>query len=193
MTQPFLITGLPRSRTAWFSVLTTTEASLCYHEPLFGMSHWTDVYKLWRAGDRAYTGVSDCCAGFHLKAILAEIAPRTLIVERPIREVEASLAREFPKTKRSNFCELLAEKLNGVPNSDLVKRVSFDMLRFPLVVESCWQWLLPDLPFDTLRAVQIMRANIQVDKGYMHRRVAEQKLGPETYLGEDVASRLKVL
>ena len=39
----FLITGLPRSRTAWMAVAATDGTAVCYHEPTMHLARWDDV------------------------------------------------------------------------------------------------------------------------------------------------------
>ena len=88
MTSPFLITALPRSRTAWFAVATSVGGKNCLHEPTATME-WSLLKTMWAAG--VIDGVSDHGLAPRLPEILADIQPRTLIIDRPIKDVVASM------------------------------------------------------------------------------------------------------
>src|SRR5215472_13650222 len=77
----FLISGLPRSRSAWFAVATGA-----LHEPISREGYRDFV---WPAG----TGVADSGAGLWLAEIMDDFAPRVLIVERNVDEVIESIRR----------------------------------------------------------------------------------------------------
>lgn len=158
----FLITGLPRCRTAWMAAVTTGERSICHHEPLNQMKHWRDVYDLWGRQEREYVGISDSCLGFHLGEILDVEGPRTLIINRPIPDVEASLiAAGLPIT--TNYCELLSDFIRPFRSHPLVMNVTFEALSSIQVVLTCLEHLMPDLEPDEERVAELMDVNIQVD------------------------------
>lgn len=135
MSERFLITGLPRSRTAWFSLVCN-----CPHEPISRMGY-KRFRPLWADG----TGVSDAGASLYLKEILADFAPRTLIIDRDMGEVMSSfLAYVSPlKIDTSALAKQLwsmRRYLAGI-ESPLIKRVMYEDLNDLDVMKSCLAWL----------------------------------------------------
>lgn len=126
------------------------------------MKHWRDVYALWGDREREYVGISDSCLGFHLGEILDVEAPRTLIINRSIPDVEASLAAAgLPIT--TNYCELLDEFIRPFRSHPLVMNVNFEALSSVRVVLTCLEHLMPNLEPDEERVSELMDVNIQVD------------------------------
>jgi hypothetical protein len=132
VTGRFLITGLPRSRTAWFAVATGA-----LHEPISREGY--EAFKpTWEAD--ANLGVSDAGACFHLAEIMADFAPKTLIVDRPLYAVRQSAMNAFRGIEYDH--EALISTLGRMavaldfqhPN---VKRVAYADLAREKVVESC--------------------------------------------------------
>jgi len=157
--QPFLITGLPRSRTAWMAAAAQNDKSVCLHEPLRHAEKWTDVFDIaWALKGFQYLGVSDHGLGFHLPEIMDRIAPRTLIIERPVDEVNASLA--LLGLPASNFCDLLMEVLDTCRHPNIL-RVKYAHLKSPEVVGRCLKHLMPDAKVSWERLFCLQRLNIQ--------------------------------
>lgn len=147
--QPFFIAGLPRSRTAWLSVLCTTDRTVCYHEPTALMQSLDSLDQIYDSRYYSHVGVSDSGLGFFAEEILKRWAPRTLIVERNVREVEQSLAQlGLPVT---NYCDLLLEHLRHVKAHPLVMWVPFEALSEERTVERIFWHLLPGVAFDEAR------------------------------------------
>lgn len=137
MTQRFLITGLPRSRTAWFS---TVAGAL--HEPI-AQQGYAAFRPKWKEGQ----GVSDSHAAAHLPAILTDLAPRTLIVQRPIAEVLASLGALFTgrvyynADRLLNYVLMLQSRIDQCATSPLVRRVAYECLDDIDTLYQCFDWL----------------------------------------------------
>lgn len=191
MTHPFLITGLPRSRTAWLALAATTERSICFHEPLSRMREWQDVGALWRSEDYEFTGISDSALGFHLDHILETSAPRTLIVERPVEDVIKSLAAI--DVSGDDYCRLLAEYLGRQKSHPLVKRVAFSDLADMAVVAECLRWLMPGLGVDMNKLGELQKLNVQADMGIVWRSAKERNADVPALLGREVFNALKSL
>ena len=163
MSVPFLITGLPRSRTAWMARAASIPGrSFCVHEPLCWLPRWDWVFKDIWGYDHPFDffGVSDHGFGFHLPAIMERLAPRTLIIERPIAEVEASWER-LTRQSAGRFCEVLAEYLAFEHTQ--IKRVAYADLGDTDAVVACLEWLMPSVSVDRDRIDRLQRVNIQVD------------------------------
>jgi len=190
---PFLITGLPRSRTAWMAVAASNELSVCIHEPLRYVERWQHVFEtVWGMSGFRYVGASDHGLGFHLPEIFRRLTPRTLIIERPIAEVEASLARiGIPG---SNFCDLLMEALNGFDHP-LIMRVPYADLADTEVVGRCLAHLMPFNPVSAARIEALQKMNIQAPN--LNAVVAEgirrgQQGDAAALVGEDVVARIRL-
>lgn len=144
--KPFFVTGLPRSRTAWLSVLLTTDRSLCLHEPCALLRQVGDLSVIYGRDDYEFVGVADSALGFFAPEVIEAFSPRTVIVERDINEVERSLTQlGMPGT---NYCELLLEALAEVRSHPLVLAVPFDALNDAGVVEEVYQHLMPGARLD---------------------------------------------
>jgi hypothetical protein len=110
-----------------------------------------------------YMGASDSAAGLHIRSILADIQPRTLIVERPIGEVLGSL-RMFLGYEVRDAAERL-ERLQEALTFDhpLIKRIAYRDLNDRDALSEAVDWLVPSLSW---RARSMMNMNIQVDRDH---------------------------
>jgi hypothetical protein len=176
----------------WLSVVATGKNSVCHHEPIKAMKTWRDVYTLWSGNEVEYIGVSDSSMGFHLGEILDRAQPRTLIVWRPVNEVEASLRRQgFPVT--SDYCALLERRMNAFRGHPLVASVEFSALSDPDVVALCLRHLMPEAWIDINRIDDLMNKVIQVDPYETMASAAKRIDDLPSLLGEDVISEIRFL
>jgi hypothetical protein len=137
----YFITGLPRSRTTWMSRYMPN----CVHEPIAEMRNIENLIDVYAR----YDGVSDSGLGLWIDWILANIKPKTLIIERDIGEVEKSLEAMGMGLPRTNFCDLLLAKLNEFKDHPLVMTVPFAALGNERVMQRVWWHLLgPNVAFD---------------------------------------------
>lgn len=167
MADRFFITGLPRSRTAWFSVAATTQTSVCFHEPTPRLDSFQALRDFWAPKFGVDIGIADSALAPQIGRILDELKPRTLIVQRPAEEAITSFKAYAEKTGLAfdeQACRAFAgtslkamERLLGHP---LVKTVSFHALDDYDVCLEALQWILPGREFPDLRA--LMGLNIQV-------------------------------
>lgn len=184
---PFLITGQPRTRTAWMSIAASMgPASICFHEPIMALGSWVEAKKLWQDYAYKYTGIADSAAGFHLTEILATVRPRTLIIERDRAAVNWSLQKL--NGVQTNYCDLLAGHLARASNHPLVMTVPFDELRNPDRVLECLLWLMPSLVFDRRKIEQLQTMNITVDMDRIWRLAEERKADLAEIIGPDAAN-----
>ena len=189
MSEPFLITGLPRSRTAWLSVAATNDQSICWHEPTITLRRWEDVFtEVWGRSNHRYVGISDSALGFHLREITQLRGIRVLIVERDIAEVEASLAQLW--SAKTNYCSLLQAAL--VYSHPSVLRLPFHGLTDSRIVAAALRHLMPEANVSLERIETLQRMNIQTDMGRVG-RLAQQRSGDlVALLGQDVVQCLEV-
>ena len=187
---PFLITGLPRSRTAWMAkACSVFGVSMCLHEPLRWLDRWEDVFTaIWRPRFALdFVGVSDHGFGFHLPAIMERLAPRTLIIERPIAEVEASWER-VSGLPAGNFCTLLAECLAF--DHPQIKRVGYADLDSTDTVLDCMAWLMPGLRVSRKEIDRLQGVNVQADiEGIIKEAVSRRDDLPKLFPA-DILARL---
>lgn len=172
MTAKFLVSGMPRCRTAWFSVVMSTVNSICYHEPVSRVESFEELELLWRPKYGERVGISDSAMMFQLPRILQEIKPRTLLVERRIPDVLSSLKRYFHGT---NYMLDYDEgrkylgKIQGIIDEHrshpMVRTVKFEDLRDYETVKALIDWLAPGI--EVLDLKSLMRMNIQVDVSYV--------------------------
>lgn len=132
----FWITGLPRSRTAWFAVAMRVAGHGCFHELTAEARTFAEFKERWTEGN------SDSACGLHVERILAEIAPRTLVIERPVEDVALSLARLYgPRPGLLALLESLRDALSIA--HPLIKRVAFSDLSDPEALTEAAEWLAP--------------------------------------------------
>lgn len=182
MTGRFFITGLPRSRTAWFSVATTTPSSICFHEPTSRLQSFDELRDFWAPKFGVDIGISDSALAPQIGRILEELKPRTLIIERPVDDTIESFRAYAAKTglhvdeeSCRKFARASFEALGKVMAHPLVKTVSFDALDDYAVMLDAMNWLLPgtELPdFRTLMGfnIQVSAAGIEKTIGLRHTR-----------------------
>ena len=163
MTQPFLITGLPRSRTAWWSVVASTPFSVCLHEPAKECSSFKQLKALWLSLP-VYRGISDSGIAHQLPRIMKEIEPRTLIVDRDPSAVLASFRRYWGKPfDEERVQRVLAGAyvaLKAHHSHPLVKVVKFEALNDYDTAQECFKWLMPVNPHPIRRDLFNMRVNV---------------------------------
>lgn len=128
----FLITGLPRSRTAWWAVATGAQ-----HEPI-SREGWATFQHRWEDG----TGVADASALLHLAEIMDEFSPRTLIIHREPNEVVESFCRYAGVSNRSEVRAAIANfELELNFTHPLVKHVAYSHLSDGQTVAQCFGFL----------------------------------------------------
>lgn len=84
MPKHFLITGLPRSRTAWLAAFMSAGNCVCLHEP----RNWESVFA---SDGPKFVGISDSGLGFQLGRIMQDYDMPVLIVERLLKRLRHRL------------------------------------------------------------------------------------------------------
>ena len=146
MMKPFIVIGLPRSRTAWLSRFLTYGDVICGHEELRHCRSMADA-KTWFA--QGFTGSAETAAAPFWR-IFDKIAPgmNIVLVRRPVDKVVSSLLAipgvAFDENKLRFEMHKLDRKLGQValraPN---VLSVSFDALGDETVCRAIWDHCLP--------------------------------------------------
>lgn len=173
---PFYITGLPRSRTAWLAVaMSDWRVSACLHEPLVRADYRDDgsleIQSLTRMFVRThcpYVGLSD--SGLSVMAPdLPEIAPGPiLVVRRDPEEVVDSLTRYLggERDVHAGGVALMQQALDAfvVRHAALVKVVEFDALGSTDIMRQIWHHLLPsEIKFQRRRVESLQPLRIDPD------------------------------
>lgn len=189
MTQPFLVTGLPRSRTGWFSVAASMMGNaICHHEPIRDYKRWQDCLALWTSKNYAYTGISDHSLGFHLPEILSEYRPNTLVIHRNQAAVYSSL--RSIGVHAPGYLETLTRRIGTCLRNPLVMQVDFDQLTDPCILMDCLEWLMPGARPDMRKAEMMVRMNVQADMDMIRADVARAG-GVDDILGADVVAEIR--
>lgn len=172
MTRQFLIAGMPRCRTAWLSVATTTAKSICYHEPTATTDSFEQLAEMWKPSFGQIIGMSDSALSLQLDRILDVLNPRTLLIERPIPQVTMSLRKYLNGSKVAFDYDLgvkylgkMQEKIDQFRHHPSVRTVKFDELRNYDTVLNLLKWLVPGEEFCDLKSLMTM--NIQADRDYV--------------------------
>lgn len=135
------MTGLPRSRTAWFSVACASSGRTCYHEPTAWLGDDGALRDLWTSD----VGISDSMLGKRLGWALDVFGPRTLVIERPRKDVIAS-ANRYVGDRYAFDQTSLCETLRGweaalAIHHPLIRRVGFAELNEFSTLCACFDWL----------------------------------------------------
>jgi hypothetical protein len=170
MSKPFLIVGLPRSRTAWWSVAASTPVSCCTHEPLSRTACFADLLPFWNVPGFAFAGISDSGLALQVARILAEVQPRTLIIRRDPLDVIRSSTRYFVGQSidliaARDYVSTCRKALAAVERHPLVKVVEYDDLTDTKTVLACFDWLMPGQARHFRE--DLMHMNIQVDPAFV--------------------------
>lgn len=164
--QPFLITGLPRSRTAWWAVVASTPYSICLHEPAKDCQTFKELKDLWLSMP-TYAGFSDSGLALQLGRILKEIKPRTLIVDRDPQDVLASFKKYWGKKFDEDAAQRLLAgamaELQKHAKNPLVRTVKFEALNDYDTAAECYRWLMPGNPVPLREDLFHMRVNVGRD------------------------------
>lgn len=165
-TWPFLVTGLPRSRTAWWSVVASGPLSTCLHEPVKDCQSYADFRELWLGMQMPFAGVSDSALGVQLGRILDDVKPRTLIVERDTDEAIRSFGDymdgvPIDREAAAKLFRKLAAELRRHHQHELVKVVPFAALNIFDVAKECYEWLMPGNPWAMREDLFQMRVNVK--------------------------------
>lgn len=164
---PFLVTGLPRTRSAWLAaVLSDDNVRYCHHEPV-GRFQSYEHFRDWLiTPSSAHIGAADHAIGFIAAKLLRDIQPRILLVERPFGDVVQSFERYMDGINidlmasigfmtRLQVC--LAE-LRG----PLVYRIKYSDLNNAARLKTALRWLVPGIDLDGLETA--MKINVQADR-----------------------------
>lgn len=150
----FIITGFPRSRTAWFSALFSQNEVICFHEPSLHFEDLEIMLRELEQLDYEYVGISDSSIGLTSQFYIDNFKDAPIVViDRKQHEAKASLIKFL--SMQENVAEVL---INAVFNGILklaehrkVKYIKFEELSNNEAVKEMWEYLIPDKKFDNIR------------------------------------------
>lgn len=145
----FLVTGLPRSGTAWLANWFTTDHSVCWHDALM---EYKFEELMARSADM-YFGCSETAICLMDPAVINDVPVKKLIVHRPLEEVNASLrAMGLPGWMTETHVQNL-HSINGV---HIQFKDLFEVDRF----SAAHEWLVP-IRFDSERYSLLRKMKIE--------------------------------
>lgn len=159
----FLVTGLPRSRTAWLSAFLTSGGAYCKHE---GLLEGVDSLVKWLNRSELH-GDSDSGLPLVWDQVIPrlESEPKIVVILRDREEVAESLSKYWEGI----------DFLRGLDPVDLLNDLSVELEKIKkdaLLIQykdlenidalrRVWEFCLPELTFDLKRAELLTKLNIQ--------------------------------
>ncbi len=161
MNTPFFITGLPRSRTAWLSVLFTTEHFTCLHEGIRLCDDFDSYLKMMH-GYGAEGDSSSALIAIADKVIQEFPDSNWLIIQRFPNECAASAARVLNIDLQQALAMAYSDrkKLDAICPKN-VMRIRYEQLDDEETVRNAWEFLLPGVPFNALRYKMLNELRIE--------------------------------
>ena|SRR5690349_18342946 len=173
----YLVTGLPRTRTAWLANLLTYGPSFCSHELITVAGLDGALGQLSRLNYK-FKGVADSGAGWCWKRILTKFPDiKVLRITRPWKEAAESHHRYFsdnpipgmdsPSLPMTEIiCQHLDKELDAMEKKTNCRTVDFTDLHNELTCAWIWGWLVPNEPFNRERWALLdkMRINLASEK-----------------------------
>ncbi|CCG40161.1 GNAT family N-acetyltransferase [Magnetospirillum molischianum] len=160
MTAPFVVFGLPRSRTKWLSVFLSYGPWVCCHDSLLGLSNIEGLVKLLSAPN---TGLSETAMAF-AAPVIRKLFPEVRFVvvrRRDLEDVRTSMEAvglHYP----DGLLEQMAVHLDAVSALPGTLTVSFEDLRDEDACRSVFEHCL-GLPWNRGWWEALADQNIQID------------------------------
>ncbi len=186
MSAPFIIFGLPRSRTAWLSRWLSAACGRPVGHDLAIQADTVEglLGQIWQ--DYAGTVETGAIDGWRLLRRSLPQAPM-VVVHRPLAGVQASLAA-LGLTAPAEQLEQREAEMQELSRQPGVLSVPFEALRYPQACAAIQAHCLPGLPFNWELWVEADRTNVQVE---MPARVAvlAERAGAIARLKAEAAER----
>lgn len=169
MSHPFLISALPRSRTAWLSVFFTYYPNFCLHE---GLAKYGTVESLLRAANAAPGPVGNSDSSLTLKADDVIFAAehglaRVAVIDRPLEEVRPSLTKYYAGSgiDQDKVLGVVVPGHERIRDSGHALVVKYDDLNKEETVRELFDHLLPgqQFPAHWYNHLRLLRVNQILD------------------------------
>jgi len=160
----FLIVGMPRCRTAWFSNLLTTGESVCYHELVPAIT-LDELVRVMRDATHRVVGYSSPNPSVYWRLKKEFPGIRVVVVIRPLEGIKESLLGLFPTVNLETLDEYVEnthlECLDVYLDSgcELVDVENLDTHVVMMVVGE----VVPTLKLDMTRVRMLEVLNVQAD------------------------------
>lgn len=168
----FVITGLPRSRTAWTAAYLTHGETFCIHEGLKLCANGVGALRKAFPRHAIYRGISDPAAALAQDKFIAEFPlAKWIIIERPYKDVEMALKRANAPSDGLHIIQAKLEEL----------RAKVDPLVIPFqdlnqCIENMARHINPAWDHSKERRDMMLSLNIQSD---LARAKTEIESGPD--------------
>src|ERR1700733_452815 len=165
MPKYFIITGLPRSRTAWLAGLFSTGNVICFHEPINNFSSLKEMKDYLDSLPYEYVGISDSSIGYYEEFYTDNFSDAPIVViDREEAVVIFDLA-DFLNIKIKQSRELINKVNIGLKKiKNRASVFNFESLNDSGVIGIIWNILIPTIPFDKLRCELFQTLMIQQHK-----------------------------
>ncbi len=155
MISKFLITGLPRSRTAWLSALFSTDKVLCWHEPINKFGSIAAVKQMLENIDGYnVVGISDSSVGVEADFYINYFYDYpVVIINRDESEVIKSLVKflGINKSGATKIVDMVNEGLDAMRKLRVMVEVDYEDLNDSIIVKNIWDYCTNRMPFDFFR------------------------------------------
>lgn len=152
--QPFFVTGLPRSRTAWLANLLTADTTICFHDVPFSIGAVDNGKVVGFAGPQVCTQFTEVCRFFPHAPWLIVLREQSEALEAVRRCAPNVVVPEDYWKGRCHLISALCAKHQAMT-------VKFDELDRESVIRPVWAHLLPGIPFDSQRFDLLCKMNVQ--------------------------------
>lgn len=171
----FLITGLPRSRTAWLSNFFTVGPIFCHHDLSAHCIEGVDaIVSTMRATDAEIVGNADSGSALHLQPLYDALGSPTVIhIHREFRDSVASFANATGMVQGAVYPVLktLAARMEEFAKKVGAPTFDFDELDREDVIRDIWKQVAGDLPFRTAHWEKMKTLNVSLKKDALMRLV----------------------
>jgi hypothetical protein len=160
MITPFVIFGLPRSRTTWLSRFLTYGPWVCCHDALLSLDSVAGLRELLSLPE---TGL--CETGMSFAApLIRRYFPncRFVVVRRPLADIEASLSRSPGWEGSRDYLAEEEKRLEAISAMPGTLTVTFDQLNGMQACQEVFEHCL-QLPFDEEWWAALAPQDIQID------------------------------
>jgi len=161
---PFIVTGYPRSGTAWFSNFLTCTPALCWHEgSAYGPSAGLWLYEA------EHRGISDSMVMMKTRLVEENPDSPVVLIKRDKESAKASLLKWFGSSIKDidPLFDELERKFEWLEGRKGVLVVKFEEAFELHTLERIWKHCLPKLPFDKTRAEFLRALNVQQSLPYI--------------------------
>lgn len=182
---PFFVTGLHRSRSAWFANYLSHAKTFCFHDAWYGLDNIEDIDFLFR--DFLHAGNSDP-ANLIFQDQLIELYPKAkwVVIDRDFNQCLASSVKAFPDFPESAMDDFRAKM------QDLIRKVNplvvdFEDIRGEGIkairkIEEVSEYLGCEAHLNRHRTRMLARMNVVIEPQFLRKAIQHLKEHPPEWL-----------